>query len=271
MPAWRIDFAAGRSRLGAALGTVRGRPRAAAAMAPAEVEALLAAGRGPAAAGLDLLLLAPGAATPFELQQRAEAWMQPAGDEAAASIDVLVRSDRVLWRPGRAVCFGGPGAAAELLPALIRFAEVEAELRRLEALAAEGWPALEGIAPLLHSLDAPALAERPRLDAMTREFALARLDFVRLDAALGFPPRDLPGLGQRLFAELAMQADTAERLRDLDDAIEVAEDFCATANDRVSEHRHFLKEYRLEVAILVALATEIVLTLAETLLLAAGG
>ena len=55
---------------------------------------------------LTLICLPSGARTSFELQKRAEGWMASRADERGAPYEVPYRSDRILWRRGRALCVG---------------------------------------------------------------------------------------------------------------------------------------------------------------------
>ena len=79
---------------------------------------------------LRLLLLPAGLASGVEWQNRAEEWMQR-GNSAGGqpTIDLLLRSERILWRPGQAVAIGSPERLAEIVAGLIEFAFYEGELR----------------------------------------------------------------------------------------------------------------------------------------------
>jgi hypothetical protein len=62
----------------------------------------------------------------------------------------------------------------------------------------------------------------------------------------------------RRYRALAQQADTIDRLRLLDDAIEMAQDVYDTANDRLLEYRYFRSEYMIEVVIALVLLVELI-------------
>ena len=98
---------------------------------------------------------------------------------------------------------------------------------------------------------------------MTRRMALRRIRFARLAPRLEKAPQGLSGPTRRLFSELAQQADVVDRLRSLDDRLEVFEDLYELANDRLGELSYFQKEHRLEAWILAMLLVEVFLMLFE--------
>jgi hypothetical protein len=209
---------------------------------------------------LSVLLLPAGSATPFEWQRRAEEWMRP--DPATGgppTIDLLVRSERVLWRPGRAAIFGAPERCDELLPGLVQFAFYEHELRKLEQGLDAEWDTVEADIPLTHSVGRPALERREHVDAMTRRTSVRRMQLVRLESRLEKPSPALASPARRLAGELAVQAEVLERLHWADDKLEVYEDLYELANDRLSEFTYFIREYRLELWIIILLLAEVAL------------
>ena len=60
-----------------------------------------------------------------------------------------------------------------------------------------------------------------------------------------------------------MPCEVQDRLKALDDRLEVFEDVYELANDRLLEYGNFLTEARLEIWIIVILVAEVVLMLAE--------
>ncbi len=213
---------------------------------------------------LDFLFLPSGSASPIELQRRAEAWMNdPAFSPAAPTIDLVLQSDRVLWRPGRAVLLGTSRRMPEMLAGLVDFSFYESELRRLEQELQDAWATAEADVLLTHGIGRASLARQEHVNQMTRSTALRRIRFARLSPHLEKAPATLPGAGRRLATELAMQAEVAERLKYIDDRLEVFEDLYELANDRLSEFRYFSREYRLEAWIVVLLVFESLLIIGE--------
>lgn len=230
------------------------------------VEELLAraASQRPALDEFDFLFLPSGSASPIELQRSAETWMNdPALNAAHPTIDLVLQSDRVLWRPGRAVVLGAGRRLPDLLAGLIDFSFYEGELRRLEQELDEDWPAAEADVPLTHGVERAALARREHVNQMTRHTALRRIRLARLAPHLEKSSAALPGPARRLSAELALQAETVERLKYVDDRLEVFENLYELANDRLSEFAYFRQEYRLEGWIVVLLVVEALLILGE--------
>jgi uncharacterized Rmd1/YagE family protein len=97
----------------------------------------------------------------------------------------------------------------------------------------------------------------------TRETALRRIRLARLSPHLEKPTLSLSGPARRLVSELANQADVPDRLKYVDDRLEVFENLYELANDRLSEYSHFVREYRLELWIVALLVVEALLILVE--------
>ena len=213
---------------------------------------------------LDFLYLPSGSASAVELQRRAEAWMNaPSSSAVAPTIDLVLQSDRVLWRPGQAVLLGTSRRMSELLAGLVDFSFYESELRRLEQELENEWATAEGDVPLTHGIDRASLARREHVNRMTRSTALRRIRFARLSPYLEKPPATLLGGGRRLAAELALQAEVIERLKYVDDRLEVFEDLYELANDRLGDFSYFQQEYRLELWIIVLLVVEALLIIGD--------
>ena len=214
--------------------------------------------------GFACLLVPSGAATPVELQRRTEAWMNDSRLSAEFPlVDLVAQSDRVLWRPGRAVVIGSPRRLDDLLAGLTDFSYYEAELRKLEQELEADWATAEADVPLTHSVNAEAAQRRSHVDQMTRRTALRRIRFARLSPRLEKASLSLPGPIRRLVSDLAQQAEIVDRLRSLDDRLEVFEDLYELANDRLSEFCSFQREYRLEAWILAVLFVEVAIMLFE--------
>ncbi len=207
----------------------------------------------PAANGLALVFLPSGAATPFEVQKQAESWMASQPGEDGGTLEVQFRSERLLWRRGRAVCFGSLQAADGVCDAVTRFSFCEGDLASLERQVHDSWAGLEDDTGLLKRLSSRNLKREHDIDAKRRAATVMRLAYVRLQTILEKPPSDLSAPSRRLFLELALQADTLNRLRLLDNSIEVIEDFYWDLHEQFAEFRYFIKEYRVTLSIFVVL------------------
>ena len=213
---------------------------------------------------LYVLCLRGGAAVPFEWRQRAEAWMaKPPSRPGQAMLDLVLQSDRVLWRAGRALVIGAPDRFDDVLAGLIHFSFYEGELRRLEAEIDTWWEAAERDAALTHQVDTAAVRRWPHVNRMTEVATLARMRLVRITRPLEKAAGTLAGPARRLVSELALQAEVADRLTYVDDKLEVFEDLYELANDRISEFNYFRREYVVEIWIVVVLLLELTLFLVE--------
>ena len=208
---------------------------------------------------LDVIVLPSGQAELLPLQRTVEAWItQPsAGEHAPAPIDLVFRGDRICWRPGRAMVIVAGLRRDEVVAGLVGFARNELELRRLESETTEKLNAAAGDVDLTHAVVRASLSRQARVNAITVWAAQARIRFTLLEPTVASGAAALPPPSLRLARELAVQSEVMERLRVLDDQLEVVADIYELANDRLTEYSYFLREYRLERWILLALVAEL--------------
>ena len=215
---------------------------------------------------LHVLCLPGGAATSPEELRRAQAWVgaetTPADQDRPA--ELLLQSDRIVWRPGCALLVG-PGGLDEYLPGLLTFSYLEGELRRLENEIEEWWPTAEQDTDLTHQVNARSLKRWEHVNGMTRSTTAARMRWGAISGPLDRPGTRMPALSRRLAAELAVHAETTARLALVDDRLEILCDLYELANDRLSEYRYFRSEAMLEWLIVAMLAVEAVLLLIDYL------
>jgi hypothetical protein len=231
--------------------------------------------RGPAPGdAFDFLFLPAGSATPIEWQRAAETWIsQPLWSAESslteppefepALLDLTIQSDRILWRPGKAVLVGSGKRLEETRAGLIDFSFHESELRKLESELSADWPQAEVDALAAHDVDRQALADCRHITEMSQRTALRRIRFARLGPALEKASTGLTGPTRRMVAELVLQTEIVDRLKHVDDRLEVFEDLYELANDRLAEFRFFRHECRLEEWIIVILVVEVVLIVFE--------
>ncbi len=90
-----------------------------------------------------------------------------------------------------------------------------------------------------------------------------RIRYSRVERPLEKPSITLPGAGRRLVSELLVQCEVQDRLKAVDERLEVYEDTYELANDRLMEYGNFRAEAKLEIWIIVILLGELVLMLGE--------
>jgi hypothetical protein len=259
--AWRIVYAS-EPLPGQTLLTAIRRPRAAWAYAQ-PIEAVLSGRAGTAAKADDFtfVFVPAGEATPFEVQKQVESWMASRPGESGGPIEIQFRSERLIWRHRRAVCFGDPRALDEILVGVTHFSFCEGELGRIEQKVEEIWPTLQQDNFLADSLTARDLKNRPHVGTMSRTAVAMLVDYARIESALETPAAELSGLSRRLFAELAVQANAADRLRLLDDQVKVIDDFYRLTYERLFDLRAYLSEVRGSTLIVIVLVVELLLTI----------
>lgn len=280
--AWRIGFAKGESIGGTVLRHFRDPAPRVAVGRSVSIDEILSAPPAFSRAfspgeQFDFVFLPSGSATQIDLQRRVEEWIvgPPTALADAASpnpaqhtpeppaIDLVLQSDRILWRPGKAVVIGAARRLDDWLAGLVDFSFYEGQLGRLERELDDHWATAEADVALTHSVSGGALRQQSHVDEMTRDTALRRIRLVRLSPYLEKPTLALSGPARRLVSELANQADVADRLKYVDDRLQVYEDLYESANDRLSEYSYFVREYRLELWIVALLVIEALLILVE--------
>jgi hypothetical protein len=210
------------------------------------------------ASGITIIFLAPGEGTSRAVQRQADDWMSPQFGDRGSMLEVHTSHGGFLWRPGRAVCFGTTRALEETLPGLVRFSFCEEELSGLEHQVQSCWSRMEKDVRQMRQLTKQDLARQPHIETMARTVTGMRMAYARLMSALETPNGELKGPDRRLFLELALQADALDRLKMLDDAIEVFEEFYRSEREQFAGFRYFVREYRVSALILVALVTQLI-------------
>lgn len=217
-------------------------------------------GQAPPTDRLAVCTLPNGHAVSADDQRRVDKWI---GEGGAPVIELLIRGDRVRWRPGRCVVQSGPDRWREVLQAVVAFAFYEGELRKLEAELEAAMPMVEMDSDLTGRVDGAGVARWPAVHDRTQRTSLRRIRFARIERHLEKPSPLLSAAGQRAVNELGIQSDVADRLRYVDDKIEVCELLYATANERLSEYSYFRRSQVVEIAILGALIVEALLMAKE--------
>ena len=215
--------------------------------------------------GFHLLFLPGGSATAIEQQKLAEQWMtKPPDPGAEPTVEIVLRSERILWRPGRCLIQGAPDRMREMFLALADWCFYEGQLRKLERDLCNDAETLAGDVFLTTAaVDKESL--RALLHAHERACTMThrRIRFTRLLRPLEKAPITLTGSGRRLFSELLVQCEVQDRLKAFDNRLEVYEDTYELANDRLMEYGNLRAEAKLEIWIIVILVVEVVLMLWE--------
>lgn len=189
-------------------------------------------------------------------------WIAPASPQSGPPIVVKVRDALVTWRPGRAV-IQGAADVEPLVAALVDFGHYEAELRRLEQELAEAWPELEEDAPLAYDVTQADMARHKAVGGRMEQTLRRRMRHVRIEPHLYRPASHLPAAARDLGERLREESCVEDRLEIVDGQIESYESIYEMSSQRISEFRAARQGFILETVIIVLLAAETVLTLAE--------
>jgi hypothetical protein len=210
-----------------------------------------------------VLLVAAGAARDAPWRRQARAWLECPGPTGVPPVEVGVEGVSVKWRPGRAVLEAPADRLDPMLLAVVDFAFHEYELHRLEAEIAAGWSTAQADVPLMGRVGKAELAREAAVANRSAEVALRRLRCARLEPRLLAPPAALGRAARQLGERLRTESDTETRLETLDGQIEVYEYVYELACQRISDYRHFRREYTVEILIAVILAIEALLVAYE--------
>ena len=150
---------------------------------------------------------------------------KPADPSAEPTIEILMRSDRILWRPGRCMMQGAAERMREMLLALADFSYHEGELRKLGSEIDADNEGLARDVPLTTAaVHKESLRVRGHVHERTCTMTRRRIRCSRLQRPLEKPSITLPGAGRRLVGELLVQCEVLDRLKAVDDRLEVYED-----------------------------------------------
>jgi len=194
---------------------------------------------------------------------RIGAWL---GDGAGLAARVPLDDGWLLWQPGRAVLVCRPAQFDACLAALASFAFYEMELRKLEEELAADWRIAETCVPLAHDVTTADLVRQAELGEMTRRTLLRRMRQVRIEAHLLGPPQGLAAVPRQAARLLQRKARVASRLELLDGQLETCEYIYELANQRMAEYANFRREYLVEWLIVIILALEVVVVVADLFL-----
>ncbi len=210
------------------------------------------------------VILIPASEAKGSAKELAERWMtRPPRAEAVATVEVNHRSNRIQWRPGRALVQGPPEGFPSALAALADFAFYEGELRQLEDDLASREVQAQADALRAHRIRLRDRKHWSRFGESIEQFYRMRLNYARLQPHLASASRALGPDARSIMKRLLREADMDTRLEALSNRLEVCEDLYEGANDRVSDFRWYVASQWLEVTIIVLLLIEIAILATE--------
>lgn len=211
---------------------------------------------------LDVLLL-PLPGMQAETEPGPEKWLEEGNDAGAPSVFAKFRGVELIWRPGRAVLQCESGQADALLSAVVEFAHYEYELRRIEREIADAWSELEQDKALAFEVTTADLERSAAVGARMNGALGRRIRLARIEPHLYDPQPTLPAAARRLGEELRDKARIEARLETVDGQLEVFEGVYEMSGQRMGEYRAAREEHVLEWVIILLLAAELLLMLAQ--------
>lgn len=178
-------------------------------------------------------------------------------------VELMLQSDRVLWTPRRAFVLGAADRGDDLVNSLVTFTFFESRLSRLEEEVFALLGKVSHDSHLTHQVGRRDLRRWSDVNDITRRLWSFRACFAAIEPRLEKAPLSLSGQARRLYSELFVIGELADRCEALDGQLEVLEDLYESANDRLSEFSYFSKEYLLEAIIIGVLAVDLALTIID--------
>ena len=189
--------------------------------------------------------------------------MEKSGDQSVPPVFVKVRGVELMWRPGRVLLQCDSEQTESLLPAVVEFTHYESELRRIEYEIAETWEELEQDKALAFDVTTADLERSAVVGARMNRVLQRRIRFARIEPHLYEATASLTAAGRKLGEELREKARIEARLETVDAQLEVFEGIYEMSGQRMGEYRAARQEHVLEWIIIVLLAAEMLLLLAQ--------
>jgi hypothetical protein len=215
---------------------------------------------------LDVVLLPASTlpqGTPLATNKSFAEWIAKGGGPAAPPVFVKVRGVELMWRPGRVLLQCDSEQAESLLSAVVEFTHYECELRRIEQEIADTWAELEQDKALAYEVTPAGLERSHAVGARMNRVLQRRIRLARIEPHLYEPGASLTAAGRKLGEELREKARTEARLATADGQLEVFEGIYEMSGQRMGEYRAARQEHVLEWIIIVLLAAEMLLLLAQ--------
>ncbi|MBL6720538.1 MAG: hypothetical protein ISQ08_03930 [Planctomycetes bacterium] len=220
-----------------------------------------------APSSLQLLSIPSAAKEQPLLAEAARSALAGREDLAETQVTLLgLQGAHLVVAPGFLVVLAEPERLAIAERAAVEACITEAELRRVEAGIASAWAPLRTAAPAAFEVTPETLAQREELKERYGEL----LDLRRTWSELGprvmvphvYPPTLASQVGERLRERLRLH----ERFELLDPALVAQEQVHGLVAERIGESLNARKGHALEWAIILLLAAEVLLLLAEALI-----
>jgi len=236
-----------------------------AVLCEAPVTATSEVAAGPRGDVLDVVLLPVATqGTPSAKIQSFEEWIATGdGTDAPPPVFVKFRGVELMWRPGRVLLQCDSEQAESLLSAVVEFTHYECELRRIEHEIADTWGELEQDKSLAFDVTPADLERSQAVGARMNRVLQRRIRFARIEPHLYEPGANLAAAGRKLGEELREKAGTEARLETVDAQLEVFEGIYEMSGQRMGEYRAARQEHVLEWIIIILLAAEMLLLLAQ--------
>jgi len=237
----------------------------AAVLMPVDAAAALAATGPDSGDSLTIVWIPTEFTTPPSDERGVEAWVEGGGDPLRqAPVRAGIRTVRVFWQTTRALIYASAEQLQDAIDAVIRFTVAQRETIALETRMDSAWAHLDADAPLTHAVTSRHQKRQQHVNEMTEMVARMRVTYLRLSNSLEQLDRTISESSKRLYTELTLAAGLYDRLDQLEEPIQFAQDQYELANTRLieaknaaREHLHAITEFGLELGIILLLVFQI--------------
>ncbi len=184
---------------------------------------------------------------------------------SAPPVVITIHGANVIWGGSRAAIQAAPERLSQFLSAVVDFSYYETELRKLERELAASWPSIEQDRPVAYQVSE---ADPERFEEIGKRMDQAlqrRIRLARIVPHLHQPRPQLLPLANQLVDRLREKTHVEHRHEALASQLDVCDRMYEMISQRISDHKSAQKSHALEWVIIVLLATETLLLLADLL------
>jgi hypothetical protein len=195
-----------------------------------------------------------------EAKQLRDSWMVPSDRfDDVPTTSFTSNSCKIQWRPGKATVQGTPQSTAHVVEALVTFAFLEGELRRVEKLLESQEAVAPSDVPRAHRIRFRDRKEWRRIGETIERLYDMRLTYGRLEAQFELAPHTLPRDSREVMERLVEETGIDHRMEGFSNRLEGCEDLYEGANDRIADYHWYVEGGWMEAIIILLLVFEVVL------------
>lgn len=193
-----------------------------------------------------------------EAKKLGESWLAPSDRSHTVPTTAFASNNcKIQWRPGKAIIQGPSDGIERVVEAVVEFAFLEGELRRLERSLESQEALAPGDVPRAHRIRFRHHKEWRRIGETVELLYSMRLTYGRLEAQFAIAPHVVPRESRQVLERLVEESAIDHRMEGFSNRLEACEDLYEGANDRIADYHWYLEGTWMEATIIVLLLIEI--------------